>query len=217
MYSIIQPKIQAWVETDPEKNFPKVIKFVSLTILQPFYSMGNQIDSINDKGKLSPYVWGNKLKTFEWLADCPTHLNSIFRNLDSLTDAEAIATISQIPGIGLAKGGFVLQLVKNNRGGCLDRHNLSSIYTIKDILRDININKDNISKDNNNIFKDNISININTIIKSKPLEYSVLCNHIGSQTLWDNWCSFVDQKYPTHFGPNGSSSEYHLSCLERIH
>jgi len=178
MYSIIQPKIQEWVEADPEKNFPKVIKFVSLTIRQPFYSMGNQIDSVNDKGKLSPYVWGNKRKTFEWLEDCPNHLMTIYRNFDSLTDAEAIATISQIPGIGLAKGGFVLQLVKNNRGGCLDRHNLSNIYTIKDILRDININKDN------------ISININTIIKSKPLEYSVLCNHIGSQTLWDNWCFF---------------------------
>lgn len=135
VYSNVQPKIAAAINKD---NFHNVIKFVSLTIQQPFYTMLDQIASVNKKGLKSPYVWGNKIKTFGWLKDHPKLTSHMYESIPSLTDQESLDILTEIPGIGPAKAGFVMQLVFG-RVGCLDIHNFSTIYNIKDILNILSI------------------------------------------------------------------------------
>lgn len=191
-YSIIQPKIQEYINRD---NFSNIIKFVSLTIQQPFYTMDKQIASVNKLKINSPYVWGNKIKTFEWLNNHPKLISIMYDTIPSLTDYEALGILTEIPGLGCAKGGFVLQLAFG-RVGCLDIHNYSTIYPLRDILKELDIKY---NKDNKYNIKDYLSI----------------CRHIGCETLWDNWCKFIDDKYPEQF-KDVSSSEYHLKCIKEI-
>lgn len=191
-YTTIQPIIQAETNRD---NFIRIFKFVSLTIQQPFYTMPKQIASINKLKSSSPYVWGSKIKTFEWLKNHPQLLKTMYDAIHNLTDEEALGILCEVPGLGCAKGGFVLQLAFG-RVGCLDIHNYSSIYTIKSILDELDIkyNKDN---------KYNIK------------DYLKIVNHIGTQQLWDNWCKFIDDKYPEQF-KDVDSSTYHLNCIRMI-
>lgn len=191
-YKTVQPKIAAHLNPD---NFHSVVKFVSLTIQQPFYTMHDQIASVNKVGLRSPYVWGNKIKTFEWLKAHPKLVSSMYTIIPSLTDEEALGILTEIPGIGPAKAGFVMQLVFG-RVGCLDIHNFSTIYSLIDILKELDIKY---NKDNKYNIKDYLSI----------------CRHIGVEQLWDNWCTFIDNKYPDKF-KDISSSEYHLKCIKEF-
>lgn len=191
-YQQVQPKIATTINKD---NFHSVIKFVSLTIQQPFYTMLDQITSVNKKGIKSPYVWGNKIKTFEWLKAHPNLTSHMYTIIPSLTDEQALGILTEIPGIGTAKAGFVMQLTFG-RIGCLDTHNYGTIYNIKDILNVLSIK---MNKENKYNIKDYLSI----------------CHHIGVEQLWDNWCMFIDKKYPDKF-KDVSSSEYHLKCIKEF-
>jgi hypothetical protein len=206
-FKTVQPKIQEWVSSSPRVNFSKVIQFAVLTIQQPFHSIAKQIDDVNLHGINSKYVWGNKRKTFEWLETYPGTTHDIYRNLDSLTDDAALGIMMEVPGLGVAKAGFVLQMTKG-RVGCLDIWN-SRLYN-KDTLKGKPYKK---LINDNRIFKDN-KLHLG-FFKSRPLEYTLICKSIGTDVLWDNWCNLIDKKYPKHFC-HQTSSEYHWGCLKRI-
>lgn len=157
--------------------------------------MPNQIASVNKLGLRSPYVWGTKIKTFEWLKNHPKLLSTMYDAIPSLTDEEALGILCEVPGIGVAKGGFILQL-GFGRVGCLDIHNYSTIYNINSILNDLYIKYNKYNKYN---IKDYISI----------------CRHIGVEALWDNWCKFIDDKYPEQF-KDTPASDCHLKWIRTI-
>lgn len=156
-FSTIQPKIQKLVEDDPSK-VKDVITFASLTIRQPFYTMKKQMTSVKLHGKNSPYLFGFKAKTYEWLQDNADMVKDLPNMIKKLTDEEALGILTTIPGIGLAKGGFIMQLI-SGKGGCIDSHNML-LYkdTIVSTLKEYNISMYN--KSNIYIIKINIPLKI---------------------------------------------------------
>jgi hypothetical protein len=214
-FSTVQPRIRQWVEDDPRRA-GDVILFASLSIRQPFYHMKRQMSSVRTHGSKSPYLFGFKRSTYEWLDEHTSVVSSLYETLNRLTDSEGLGIISTIPGIGLAKAGFVMQMLKGTVG-CLDTHNLA-LY--KDTIRDIiKSNPKGIFKDNPKykyIFKDYNNTKGNPLrgFKWEPLGYTYICNTLGSEFLWDEWCKHISVKYPQHFMSSTNVSEFHLECLK---
>ena len=50
------------------RNMVDMIMMVSLSIQQPWHSVGMQMYDYRDKGIGSRFVWGNKRKAFLWIA-----------------------------------------------------------------------------------------------------------------------------------------------------
>lgn len=205
-YSIVQPKIQQWVDEDPNR-LRDVIQFVSLTIRQPFYTMKSQMSSVKKDGARSPYLWGHKIKTYQWLNDNQDSLPSMYNAIKRLTDEESLSLLIAIPGIGLAKGGFILQIV-NGSVGCIDSHN---IRVYNNLIG--NLIKDNPKGFIKGSLKGSILINDSFIKRLIPLGYISICNHLGTEALWDNWCQMISDKYPKHFKDADDVSMYHYECL----
>lgn len=214
MFKIVQPKIRQWVEDDT-RRVRDVILFASLTIRQPFYQIKHQMSSVRQHGDKSPYLFGFKRNTYKWFDEHTNTVSQLYETINRLTDSESLGIISTIPGIGLAKAGFVMQMLKGSIG-CLDTHNLV-LYkdTIRDLLRD---NPKGLFKDHPKyklFFKEDYNTKSNPLknFKWEPLGYTTICNTIGTEFLWDEWCNVIHQKYPSRFMSSTNVSEYHYECL----
>jgi hypothetical protein len=81
----------------------------------------------------------------------------------------------QIDGLGLAKAGFVCQLTAG-LVGCIDVHNIR-MYNIP--KKDLSFSK---------------SIKSKTLKNKKISNYVSVCHDIGTENLWNTWCSFLATK-----------------------
>ena len=103
----------------------------------------------------------------------------------------------QIDGLGLAKAGFVCQLVAG-LVGCIDVHNIKQ-YNIKpDLL----------------IYNKTVKTKRGQEANEKRLqEYVALCEIYTSERLWNAWCSLIADKYPKDFLDDYHVSELHYTYL----
>lgn len=159
----------------------KACRFVLATIrarwLPDVYETFKANDLSNRK------VWfGKKLAGIAYIA---TNETDLWRDaMAAIDDAERIKVYLRIPGIGIAKAGFICQLVFG-RVGCLDSHN----------LRRFGLKEDH--------FK------LKTAAKSRErqiAEYIDTCARVGgAEYLWDSWCALIGEKY-------GYSAEHVSAC-----
>ena len=112
----------------------------------------------------------------------------------NLSLAEKILSVSSIPGIGIVKAGFVLQLCIG-KVGCLDVHNLKMFGFSE------------------SAFKFSKTTTKNTALAKARL-YIETCEKLGgSEFLWDNWCEFIAAKYPKHFTSADQVSQMHVNLI----
>ena len=111
-----------------------------------------------------------------------------------LSIAEKLLSMTAIPGIGIVKAGFILQLCIGEVG-CLDVHNLKMFGFSE------------------SSFKFAKTVKQNTALAKCNL-YIETCEKLGGpEFLWNNWCSFIADKYPKHFSSAEEVSQLHVDLI----
>ena len=184
-------------------NLALVILMVSLSIQQKWSTVGHMLSSVKREKKDSIYVWGNKAATYDYVS---THKHFMYGQMratmnsfysDDLKAFKLMKIFLRIDGLGIAKSGFVCQLV-SGLVGCMDVHNIKT-YDIDP--NSLVLNKNLISKrgiENND---------------KKIRQYIKLCHDYSTENLWNSWCSMIADKYPKDFVDASHVSELHYTYL----
>tara|TARA_R100001126_G_scaffold98989_1_gene73928 strand:+ start:2376 stop:2960 length:585 start_codon:yes stop_codon:yes gene_type:complete len=193
MYKRDQYEIQRVCESDP-KCTREAMSFVSRSIRNHFSRLSKITDEERSLGIQAPSL-KQKIKrdAFEYIHANYKQLHKDIFDPD-LSLAEKILSVSSIPGIGIVKAGFVLQLCIG-KVGCLDTHNLR-MFGFSD-----------------SAFKFSKTTTRNTALAKARL-YIETCEKLGgSEFLWDNWCEFIAAKYPKHFTSADQVSQMHVDLI----
>ena len=183
MYDIHAKNIQKYAEINAN-NLANVITMVVLSIQQDWRSVGKQLLDVREHGLDSRFLWGNKKQTYKFLESRKHILFSQFKAVlnSNKTDSEKALSLMQIflrvPGLGLAKAGFVCQLAAG-LVGCIDVHNIR-LYGIDP-----------------NHLKVSMKVKNKELVKTKINNYINICHAIGTEKLWNNWCEYLSTKNKT--------------------
>jgi len=180
MYKIHAKAVQDYSRLSSD-NLSDVILMVVLSIQQPWYAVGDQLKDVKKLGRDSRFIWGNKIKTFDSLQSKKDFIYSQYLavlNSSKSDDDRALSLMNvflQVDGLGLAKAGFMCQLTAG-LVGCIDVHNIR-MYNIS--KKDLSFSK---------------SIKSKALKNKKVSNYISVCHKIGTENLWDTWCSFLATK-----------------------
>jgi hypothetical protein len=180
MYNIHAKAVQDYARLSSD-NLSDVILMVVLSIQQPWYAVGDQLKDVKRWGIGSKFIWGNKIKTYNFLIARKDFIYSQYLavlNSSKSDDDKALSLMNvflQIDGLGLAKAGFVCQLTAG-LVGCIDVHNIR-MYNIP--KKDLAFSK---------------SIKSKTLRDKKISNYISVCHTIGTENLWDTWCCSLATK-----------------------
>lgn len=170
MYKTHQPRIQKYALASSD-NAARVVSMVSLSIQQAWYSVGNQLADVDANGENSRFLWGSKKPCYNYVTK---HKGDLFLALHEYKKGkidlpDLLVKVADIPGLGLVKAGFVIQL-SLGKIGCLDVHNLRQ-YGVDAAM-----------------FK--YGKNATPATKRKKAElYIATCEKLGgSEYLWNKWC-----------------------------
>ena len=180
MYNIHAKAVQDYSRLSSD-NLSDVILMVVLSIQQPWYAVGDQLKDVKRWGIGSKFIWGNKIKTYNFLMSRKDFIYSQYLavlNSSKSDDDKALSLMNvflQIDGLGLAKAGFVCQLTAG-LVGCIDVHNIR-MYNIP--KKDLAFSK---------------SIKSKALRDKKISNYISVCHTIGTESLWDTWCCSLATK-----------------------
>ena len=201
MYTVDAINCQQYAQQSPDKMVD-VALMVVLSIQQNWLGVGDQLADVRQLGAGSKFLWGNKIKTYEYLrenshqlyADAMAVINSEQSDRDK---AQALmAVFLQVTGLGIPKAGFMCQLMAG-LVGCMDVHNIK-MYGLD--LKSLSLAKNP---------KTRKGIDANN---KKVLAYIDLCHDIGTVQLWNNWCEFLATKSKKWLG-GAHVSAVHYSYL----
>jgi len=208
MFKDVNPRINEYMQLNPI-GMQDGVMLVSLSIKTPFHTLDNQMRDYKEKGLDSKYVWGFKKDTLEYLLK---HSGELYDDLMELwltpkkelggtadsKDAAMMMRLLEVPGLGMVKAGFVMQMMFG-RVGCMDVHNTRRFYKIdiKDVQLSAGVKKDATK------FK-------------KIVSYVQLCkNNRSTSKLWDSWCEQLVYKPCNRgrFADGNAVSQFHLQAL----
>jgi hypothetical protein len=196
----VNPVINAYMQKS-EMHMQDGIMFVVLSIKTPFHTMSKQMQDYRKYGLSSKYVWGFKKQTLEYLLE---NRSDLYRRLmaayridmsKNARDRWMMEMLTQVPGLGLVKAGFVMQMMFG-RVGCIDVHNSRRFrkVTPKDLQ-----------------FSPTAKF---TTRLQKIDNYIEICKgHRSTSKLWDQWCDLIADKHCNHFNSGWDVSKYHLEAL----
>jgi len=193
MYDIHQSDIENACRADMHVC-AEALLFVSRSIRNHFYRMPIITEQERTMGVEAPSLQQQiKRDAFEYIKSNRKYLHKILYD-NSLSDAEKLLSMTSIPGIGIVKAGFILQLC-TGKVGCLDVHNLKMFGFSE------------------SAFKFSKSVKQNTALAKCNL-YIETCEKLGgSRYLWNNWCRFIADKYPKHFTSAEQVSQMHVDLI----
>jgi hypothetical protein len=168
---------------------------VALSIRQPWHAIGGQMEDWSRLGAKSRFLFGFKSATHAHLLR--RGKATLYKRLQAAgDDAERMDVLLDVPGLGLPKAGFVVQLW-NGGAGCIDVHNIRAYNTPTSMLR--------------------MPTNASRALRARKIsEYLDLCEGIGSEHLWDAWCEGISQRSTRFFTDAHSVSEAHVDYLLRV-
>ncbi len=198
MFKYINPRINSHC-LDNADNLADCIAMVVLSIQQPWHSVGGQMLDYKKLGIKSRFVWGNKKNTIQYLTK-KKHviygsLLAILNSHKSIADKNhaLLKLFLHVPGLGLVKAGFVVQLAVGQIG-CIDSHN----------IKKYNVNPNTLK----------VPTAASPRLKDKKIAaYIALCDSIGCAELWDNWCQLIADKQGKHFASSDAVSRAHYDYL----
>jgi len=171
-----QPIIGRWARERPA-HLREVLRFAVLSARQPLYNLPADMEQAHRGGPDAMSVlFGWKHRA--WIA-CEDHEQAIFTQcLDiwehsSRLDFELVLYLAGLPGLGLAKAGFVAQLAFGV-SGCLDTHNLRRFGIDPNTFAHIKQRK--------------------TLAARRRMteRYCTIIDWCGGTgALWDSWCHYV--------------------------
>ena len=204
MYHKHNPMVREYAMKSPA-NLERVIAFVSSSIRERTDRLPKYMTEYRQVGAKSSWIWGNKHATIGYTKK---HRKMLYTNMMRIIKAkkkdmalDLIMLFLEIPGFGLPKAGFCVQLVAG-KAGCLDVHN------IRKYLPDEDARKGTPS------WLQTSGNSIDTKRK-KAIKYLNLCNDIGgARFLWNQWCNHIaSEPWAKYVFPTGNDvSEVH-TCI----
>lgn len=184
------------------ENMRRVYAFVIATVQQPLDMVGDILDDIDKEGEASRFLWGWKPQAWRYARDNAQEIYDGAMTLwdFSETDRDAedllVGYYAGMPGLGLAKGGFMAQLCFG-LSGCLDSHNVALHGLDPRQFAAARFKGAKTKKTRDRIVK-----TYNTTVDA--------CG--GGQVLWDSWCEHV-ANLPNKFKSADGVSRYHSDVL----
>lgn len=176
MYARHNPIIAKAMRSDAD-NFARGCYFAIGSIRQKIFNVPVMVDSYEIEGPASEYAWGHKRDAVAFVSTHARSLQAGLLTLDGSNRADCaigLAALQAIPGIGLVKGAFILQLMGFDIG-CYDSRNIARLG--------LNANKLRPAK------------HLSEQARMKRLHRYVDLAHGKSAQLWDEWCVDVGNAY----------------------
>ncbi len=198
MYATDQPIVAKHATT--VAGFVDTLNMVSLSIRNPWHKVGSMLKDVDKNGAGSIYLKNGTKAAF--YAYVTSHAVSLKADCDALAAAGdtvgLIYRLTQIPGLGIVKAGFVAQLVYGV-GGCLDCHNLKRLGLKESAFK---------LTGKEHLDKTRIAIYVDAINRAG-----------GTAQLWDDWCVYLALYTPNAknwTGGPSAVSKAHWWYLARI-
>lgn len=212
MFKDHNPIINEYMQASAEQMIDGIM-FVVLSVKTPFHTMAQQMADYRAKGLDSKYVWGFKRQTYEYLQENGKDLYDELMDLSTRSqfgdrkfkgrsiwterDRKMMLVLTDVPGLGVVKAGFVMQMMFG-RVGCIDVHNLRRFYKVD--AKDVKFVK---------IASDHVKL-------EKITNYINICKgNRSTQKLWDQWCEQLTDKKCNkgRFSSGDEVSSFHVQAL----
>ena len=199
MYKQDQARIERWCDS-PEK-FHTVATMVLLSIRMQWVGVGTQMASVRRMGADSACLWGWKKTGWCYVRDNRAKLferTQMYNNGEIWLD-DLMRVYLKVPGLGMAKAGFLCQLLTGD-GGCLDMHNVER-FGLKPNVWNIRRRKD-------------VAAQIREVDDKISLYLSLCESCGGSEKLWDEWCELLNERVSTFHNADDVSRRHYIYLLD---
>ena len=196
MYNVDQKAISKLAREDVDFNTCTMIVAL-VSIRTPWKNIVKNIEAVKKFGaKAKPLNNKSKNKGYKYIRTHAKQLHeTIFNNY--MTIEEKLVALTDIPNIGYAKAGFILQLCLG-KVGCIDCHNATE-YGTK--LSD---------------YKFGPNASLSTKVR-KARSYIAECKRQGgSAKLWNSWCKQRYEQYPNTFTSARDVSLRHVDAVVSV-
>jgi hypothetical protein len=196
MYADDQMEIEMWA-TRSQRNTQEVGLMVLLSIRMQWVGVGTQMQKVRN-GDLTP-LWGFKRDGYNYLIKNSAHLYQRAQacRKGNIWIEDLVREYLKVPGLGIAKAGFVVQLL-TGAAGCLDMHNVARF---------------GLTPDEWSVRKYVDPVKQLQEIDSRIEHYLELIDACGgSEQLWDEWCMHLANKVST-FEDADDVSRRHVTYL----
>ena len=202
MYDTHNPLVRAFAQQNA-KNLELVIAFVFASIRVQTSMLPRMMKEFRKRGVKSSWIWGNKRTGIDYVRkhrqDLFNRMVSILRAKKATCAFDLMMLFLEVPGLGLPKSGFVVQLV-SGKSGCMDVHNFRKYLPEVDA-----------SKGTPNWLQ--TSGNSDKTKRIKASAYlDLIESNGGSPKMWNNWCTHLQVLYPHHFKTPDDVSALHM-CI----
>ena len=194
MFKTDQPPISDYALSS-DTGLERTLRFVFLSIKQPFWKMAVQMKDVDSKGLESAYLFGWKRQGLAHVRANASSLRAVLAAVPAgYGDADALLQIASVPGLGLVKAGFVLQLVTGS-AGCIDSHNLQRFGLRAGAFK----------------YGSTASPELK---RKKALAYLDACRNAGGcESLWNGWCDYVAEQQPKRWTDGADVSRLHRTTI----
>lgn len=182
MFKRDQSAISAYALQGPDQ-MARVITFVYLTVQQSIVHIPKAMQKVDQQGDGASDLWGWKREAYRNLME---NKDMIFEESTALhfgiadpyeAELATLMHFSQMPGLGLIKGGFCNQLIYGETG-CMDTNNISIYGLNPRAFRADSFKKAGMKGK-----------------RKKAYHYAYTCwDRGGCEFLWDNWCNYVGER-----------------------
>ena len=199
MYSTDWPQISTFALASPH-NLYRVGCFVLATINQHLENVPRIMHIMDTEGRSSKQLSPNTRRGMDALAseaqglydDCRAWSRNIVAPPQELA-AKAIMRLVQLPGFGIVKGAFFVQLVLGITG-CLDLWKLLRAGLDAKLFSRIPASAE--------------------ALQTRIVTYVQTVEQLGgSESLWNSWCATLSVERPQRWPDAESVSQFHVTCI----
>lgn len=202
MFDTHQKEIGQYAQASAD-NMARVITFAHATVQQSLNTVSEAMESIDLEGPASRFLWGWKREAYLWLEDNKAAVYSTAMGIydgyadPAVVEHELLKYFASLPGLGLIKGGFVIQLCFG-LSGCIDRHNMARFGIHERTFKAFRFKNAKTARTRNRLVRDyNVAV--------------AKCG--GTRALWDGWCNFLAAKYEVIYASGWQVSRLHCEAI----
>ena len=180
MYQQHATKIQAYAQRNAS-NMADTGTMTFLSVRQPWFNVGDQLQDVRVNKADSSYLWGFKKDSYNYIIANKHKIHGQMMaviNSNKSDDDKALSLMKvflRVPGLGLSKAGFMCQLCAG-LVGCMDVHNIK-LYGLD--VKDLTLPK---------------KLKSQAKKEEKIKKYITICHDYGTESLWNSWCDHLATK-----------------------
>jgi hypothetical protein len=196
MFDQHQPKIAAYAQSSAE-GMARTIQFAMGSARRPLFTWATEFRELCEgDDRQSPLTpMRREAWALLWLSREAIYHHTL--DIASRDDCEnhLIGYLATLPGLGLAKAGFVCQL-SFGISGCLDSHNLTRYNISENTFKGYKERRTRLGR-----------------LKLAARYNDTIEKHGGTRALWNNWCALVAKRHPQNYSNANDVSALHCAAL----